>query len=195
MQATATPRPAPAELDDVTLRRAIRGDAGAFRALVDRYGPPVHALLWRMLEHAVGGARVDELVQDTFVRVHGALSRFDPDGPARLSTWIFTVATRLALNEKRRARPLTTAVDGVVDEAVERPDQALERRRRAAAVRAAIAVLDPPMRAALVLREYHDLDYAEIARVLEIEPGTVKSRISRARAAVRRALEAADVRA
>src|SRR6476620_8424946 len=99
MMAAAAPR---AEgFDELTLRRAQRGDQRAWRDLIERFQQPVHALIWRLL---AGRARhrVEDLVQETFVRVLRALPRFDPAGPATLSTWILTIATRLALNEMRR---------------------------------------------------------------------------------------------
>ncbi|MBE7451655.1 MAG: sigma-70 family RNA polymerase sigma factor [Kofleriaceae bacterium] len=99
-RATAAPR----ELDDLTLHRAQRGDHGAFRALVERYQGPVWELVWRMVAPAGLGARAEDLAQETFLRVYRALPGFDPTGPARLSTWIFTIATRLALNELRAGR-------------------------------------------------------------------------------------------
>ncbi|HVV88747.1 MAG TPA: sigma factor, partial [Kofleriaceae bacterium] len=78
----ATP-PAAAELDEVTLRRAQRGDADAGRALVERYQGAVFALLGRMLGGVRRGA-IEDLAQDTFLAVFAALPRFRPDGSARL---------------------------------------------------------------------------------------------------------------
>src|SRR5215831_16089459 len=101
--AVAKSHAAEPELDDLTLARAQRGDEPACRTLVERYQRPVFALLGRMCGHA----RVEDLAQETFLRVFRALPRFDRSGPARLSTWILTVATRLALDELRR-RPLRT---------------------------------------------------------------------------------------
>src|SRR6187551_3259291 len=91
-------------LDELTLRRAQRGDERAWRDLIARFQQPVHALIWRLL---AGRARhrAEDLTQDTFVRVLRALPRFDLSGPATLSTWILTIATRLALNELRRPEP------------------------------------------------------------------------------------------
>src|SRR5689334_20254448 len=88
-------------LDELTLRRAQRGDERAWRDLIARYQKPVHALIWRLL---VGRARhrVEDLTQETFVRVLKALPDFEPAGAATLSTWILTIATRLTLNELRR---------------------------------------------------------------------------------------------
>jgi RNA polymerase sigma-70 factor (ECF subfamily) len=185
--ATATRAAEP--LDELTLRRAQRGEERAWRALIERYRGPVHALIWRLL---AGRARhrVEDLVQETFVRVLRALPGFDPAGPASLSTWMLTIATRLALNELRRPEPVALDEE-LAGAAVERADAGAERVRLAAAIGAGIATLPDGQRAVLVLREYHDLDYGEIAAALEIDPGTVKSRLARARAALREHLCAA----
>ena len=100
--ALATVRTEP--LDELTLRRAQRGDDRAWRALIERYQAPVHALIWRLLAGR-SRHRVEDLVQETFVRVLRALPNWDLAGPASLQTWILTIATRLTLNELRsRAR-------------------------------------------------------------------------------------------
>jgi RNA polymerase sigma-70 factor (ECF subfamily) len=180
MHALAT---APAEpIDDLTLRRAQRGDQRAWRDLIERHQQPVHALIWRLL---AGRAqhRAPDLTQETFVRVLRALPKFDPAGPAKLSTWILTIATRLALNELRR--PDLASLNDRDLASSERADTNIERKRLGAAIAAGIAALSDPQRAVLVLREYHELDYAEIAEVLELDLGTVKSRLARARAALR----------
>ena len=186
MPAAAPARPAE-PLDELTLRRAQRGDERAWRDLIARFERPVHALVWRLL---AGRAqhRAEDLTQETFVRVLRALPRFDPAGPASLSTWILTIATRLTLNELRR--PELAALDRELP-AQDRADAGADRARLGAAIAAAVGALPDAQRAVLVLREYHDLDYAEIAEVLELDVGTVKSRLSRARAALREHLVAA----
>lgn len=168
-------------LDELTLRRAQRGDQRAWRDLIECYQGPVHALIWRLL---AGRARhrVEDLTQETFVRVLRALPKFDPGGPASLSTWILTIATRMTLNELRRREPAGLDHEPVSDA---RADVGAERARLGAAIATGVAALPDAQRAVLVLREYHDLDYAEIAAVLELDVGTVKSRLSRARAALR----------
>jgi RNA polymerase sigma-70 factor (ECF subfamily) len=175
----------PDALDELTLRRAQRGDERAWRVLIDIHQSPVHALIWRML---AGRARhrVDDLAQETFVRVLRALPDFDPAGPASLSTWILTIATRVALNELRRAEHLPLEREPV---ASDRADGDAERRRLGAAIAAAMAKLPDEQRAVVVLREYHGLSYDEIAEALEIDAGTVKSRLSRGKAALRKILE------
>lgn len=173
------------ELDDVTLRRAQRGDDAACRALVERYQGAVFGLLGRVL----GGGRralVEDLAQDTFLAVFRQLAGFAPLGPARLSTWILTIASRRAIDELRRRPPVPVAVEDIVGG--ESPAERLGQRQLAQAIDRALADLSPPYRVAFVLRELHGLDYAEIARALEIDVGTVKSRLARARAGLRAAL-------
>jgi RNA polymerase sigma-70 factor (ECF subfamily) len=174
------------ELDDVTLARAQRGEAAAWRALVAHHQGAVFALLGRMM----GSGRravVEDLAQETFLAVFRQLPGFVPHGPARLSTWILTIASRRAIDELRRRPAAAVAVDDIAASR-DRADDGLSRRRVAAAIDDAVAELAPVYRAAFVLRELHGLDYAEIARSLEIDVGTVKSRLARARAALRAAL-------
>src|SRR6185436_17172473 len=150
--------------DELTLRRAQRGDEAAWRALIERHQAAVHALIWRMLAGRPRH-RVDDLVQETFVRVLRALPSFDPAGSATLATWMLTIATRIALNELRRAQPAALLHEPLAA-AGDRADAAAERRRLAAAIQAGVAALPAAQRAVFVLREYHDLEYAEIASAL-----------------------------
>ncbi len=176
-----------AELDDLTLRRAQQGERAALELLIERYHPMVHALVWRMA-CAQGESHVADLVQDSLVRVLQHVARFDPAGPARLSTWILTIATRVVLNDRRRgpAPDAKLGPSGYVD-----PATAVAELELGAAIASAVLELPEAQRIAFVLREYHDLDYGEIAKVLEVDVGTVKSRLSRARAAVRATLSRA----
>ena len=176
--------PARAELDDVTLRRAQQGERGALDQLIERYHPMVHALVWRMA-CARGESHVADLVQDALIRVLQGVARFDPRGPARLSTWILTITTRVVLNDRRREAVRETRPEAI---AYSDPTRTFADREIGAAIATAVVDLPEPQRIAFVLREYHDLDYAEIARALDVDVGTVKSRLSRARAAVRDAL-------
>ncbi|MBA3544913.1 MAG: sigma-70 family RNA polymerase sigma factor [Nannocystis sp.] len=184
------PSTAPAELDELTIARAQRGDARARRDLVERYQRPVFALLSRMLQRRELPPGVEDLAQETFLRVFRALPGFDRAGPAKLSTWILTIASNLAIDAMRRRRVLTEPLDDVREPAAPgRSDAESERVRLAEVLRRAIDDLSPDHRAAFLLREYHDFEYAEIASALAIDLGTVKSRLSRARAALRRSLE------
>jgi RNA polymerase sigma-70 factor (ECF subfamily) len=193
-RSSASSAPPGFELDELTLRRAQRGEADALRDVIVRHQPAVHALVWRMLGGAPGAGGgsandVDDLVQDCFVRVLRALPGFDPRGPAKLSTWILTIATRVVLNDRRRPPPV--ALEHAPEPAAapaHGPAAEVDRAQLAAAIGAAVAALPEAQRAVLVLREYHDLEYAEIAHALELDLGTVKSRLARARADVRDAL-------
>jgi RNA polymerase sigma-70 factor, ECF subfamily len=173
------------ELDQRTLRLAAAGDHGASRALVERYQVRVFALVSRMLAGR-GRATVEDVAQDAFLQVFRQLAGFDPGGPARLSTWILTITARRAIDELRKHRPALLAdVDRAGDA---RADDRAVRKELLAAIEGALRELSPELRAAFVLREYHGLEYAEIASALSIDLGTVKSRLSRARAQLRERL-------
>jgi RNA polymerase sigma-70 factor (ECF subfamily) len=148
--------------------------------------------VFALLSRTVGNQRalVEDLAQETFLRVLRALPGFDSSGPARLSTWILTIATRLALDHLRRKVPGMEEASrgGGMPALLPRPDQDARRRALAVAMAQAVEALGPPFRAAFVLREFHGLSYEQIAVALEIDPGTVKSRLSRARAALQDAL-------
>lgn len=183
------PARAHGELDIVTLRRAQRGEASACRDLLRRYRRPVGALLSRMLIPAGLEAHTEDLAQEVFLRAFRALPRFEPDGPATLSTWLLRIAARLAINELNRRRPQTRPVEpGAEPAGGASADDAHRRRAIAEAIVAAVGALAPPYRAAFLLREYHGLEYAEIAQSLSLDIGTVKSRLHRARASLRAAL-------
>jgi RNA polymerase sigma-70 factor (ECF subfamily) len=187
-----SPRPSPEpferDLDEVTFTRAKNGEPSAQAALVDRYQRPVFSLLWRMIgpQRAV----VEDLTQETFLRVLRSLRYFEYHGRARLVTWILTIASRLALDHLRAARTQRDASDApaLIPAALPRPDQHAQRQALGAALRQAIDDLDDPFRAAFLLREVHGLSYDEISLALEIDVGTVKSRLARARAALQAAL-------
>jgi RNA polymerase sigma-70 factor (ECF subfamily) len=186
------------EIDELTLRRAATGERAASRALVERYQVRVFALVSRML-YARAAATIEDVAQDTFLQVFKQLPMFvpagrgkpdplhdRPHGTARLSTWILTIAARRAIDELRRERPAAVPHEEPIGG--ERADERARRREVIVAIEAALAELSPELRAAFLLREYHGLEYAEIALALRIDLGTVKSRLSRARAALRERL-------
>jgi RNA polymerase sigma-70 factor (ECF subfamily) len=177
-------------LDQITLVRAQRGDKAAFRRLVQRHERPVFALLSRMLTPSGRQSMVEDLAQETFVRVYRGLPEFGSDGRNNLMAWILTIATRLALDELRK-RPLgTESLDRTeLLPATDRTDEGVERKALRDALERAVLSLPPTFRAAFLLREVHELEYEEIATALSIDLGTVKSRLHRARAALREALQ------
>lgn len=178
------------ELDALTIARAQRRDETAYRALFRHYKDLVFSFLWRMLGPRAGQPLVEDLLQETFLRVFRGLSGFSLDGPARLSTWILTIATRLALNELRKSTPTMLPLEAAsLVESNKRADEESDLRSLGARLQKEIEQLDPQYRVVFLLREYHDLSYEEIAKALEIELGTVKSRLARAREALRDALK------
>lgn len=186
---TVLPPGPPAELDELTLVRARRGDERACRDLVLRYQRPVFALLSRMLTGAERAARVEDLAQETFLRVFRALPSFRSDGPARLSTWILTIASRLAVDELRRRRPVVVPLDDVATLAgPHRADAAAAHAGDRRALEEALRALDEETRAMLVMQVFHEIPVDELARVFDVAPGTIKSRLSRARTLLRERL-------
>lgn len=179
------------ELDDLTLARAQQGDATAFQILVETYQDGVFALVWRFLGRNAQLAEVEDVAQDCFLGVYRSLPRFRPLGAARLSTWILTIATRAALKERRGATRPTVSVDELADvlPSTDATGERLDQRAFVEALERSLAALAPPYRAAFLLREYHGFEYQDIAAALEIDLGTVKSRLSRARNQLRDALK------
>ena len=172
-------------LDDLTLARAQKGDPAAFRTLIETYQDAVFALIWRVLGRRASAAEVEDIAQSTFLGVYRALPRFSAAGPAKLSTWILTIAVRGALKARRGGE----AVE--LDDIPQPPPQAsrVDHRAFADALARALDALAPAFRAVFVLHAYHELDHAEIAAALELPAGTVKSRLSRAREQLREQLK------
>lgn len=185
---------APDALDPDTFRAAQRGDEAACRALYRKHASRVHAFVVRLLGAATSGSRAEELVQDTFLRVFRALPRFQLDGPASLSTWIFSIAYRVAVSELRRTRvtPSVSRSQHIALVSDERTDDVVRQRELYRRLTRALDDLSPQQRAAFLLRDYHQQSYQAIAATLDIEIGTVRSRLHRARAAIRHALQEVD---
>lgn len=179
------------ELDELTVASAQRGNSRARRALVERYQRPVLALVSRMLRGRGEAALVEDVAQETFLRVFRALPNFDRNGPARLSTWILTIASHRTIDELRRRKLDTRPLESPSAchlAARASADESAERKMLAQVIARAVEGLAPEYRAAFILREYHGLEYVEIAAALGIDLGTVKSRLNRARKRLRQAL-------
>ena len=174
-----------AEVDAATLAACKRQDHEAFRAFVLGYQRAVFALLSRMLGR---GPHVQDLAQETFLRAFRAFPRFDLDAEARPSTWLLTIAVRLALNAKKKlARaplPLSLVHEADVGQ-TSTPETERARRELGRAINGAAAELSDDQRAAFVLAQFHGLSIAEIAHALDVPENTVKTRLFRARAHMR----------
>lgn len=172
--------------DDELVAGAQRGDRNALDQLLRRHYDRIYAVCRRV----TGGTRdADDACQEALIKITRSLPRFD--GRSTFGTWAYRIATNAALDElrKRKRRP---ALHSIVDdghashEPLEAVDPMAAKRVDAIADRLAIdealGELGDDFKAAVVLRDVVDLDYSEIADILEIPVGTVKSRIARGRA-------------
>lgn len=168
------------------ISRARDGDREAFGALVEQYRDNVYRLAYRMCGNAYDA---DEAAQEAFVAAWRALPNFR--GDAKFSTWLYRLTTNAAIDVMRREKRHQTVGDGeMVDLAddADSPQETVERTEQQEAVQKALATLSEEYREVLLLRYMEELDYAEIAEVLQLPSGTVKSRINRAKAALKTAL-------
>jgi len=162
------------------------GDREAFGELVEQYRDNVYRLAYRMCGNAYDA---DEAAQEAFVAAWRALPNFR--GDAKFSTWLYRLTTNAAIDVMRREKRHQTVGDGeMVDLAddADSPQETVERTEQQEAVQEALATLSEEYREVLLLRYMEELDYAEIAEVLQLPSGTVKSRINRAKAALKTAL-------
>ena len=168
------------------ISRARGGDRDAFGELVEQYRDNVYRLAYRMCGNAYDA---DEAAQEAFVAAWRALPNFR--GDAKFSTWLYRLPTNAAIDVMRREKRHQTVGDGemieVADDA-DSPQETVERTEQQEAVQKALSTLSEEYREVLLLRYMEELDYAEIAEVLQLPSGTVKSRINRAKAALKTAL-------
>ncbi len=172
-------------LDEDLVRRFARGDAAAFDELVLRHRDAAY----RFVRAHLGLQRdeAEDVTQDVLVEVHRSLHRFE--GRSGLRTWILGVAANLCRQRRRAGFSRAGHEVGSPPEAWRAiPDcspgleVALERRELQDAVRAAIASLGPGHRSVVLLRDIEGFSYAEIAEILQVPLGTVRSRLHNARA-------------
>ncbi len=169
--------------DEQLIQMARSHSAAAFETLLRRHAPAVY----RLAASVVGPGAADDVVQEVFVSVHHHLKTFR--GEAKFSTWLHRVTLNACSTALRKKQP--DALDDWPEPATRRtPAQAGEQAALRGLLAWALQQLPPDQREAVTLRELADLDYAEIAEVLGVEIGTVKSRISRGRAALRDLLRA-----
>ncbi len=146
-----------------------------------RHYDRIHAVCRRI----AGGSRdADDACQEALIKIVRNLPRFD--GRSSFGTWAYRIATNASLDElrKRERRPKLDRDDNTIDRADDRAAQRVDHVGDRLVLDAALAELPDDLRAAVVLRDVANLDYSEIAQVLEVPVGTVKSRISRGRAAL-----------
>lgn len=184
------------------IARLVARDESAFNELVVTYERRVYGLVFRML-----GRRdeAEDLAQEVFVQVFKAIDQFR--GESKLSTWIYRIAVNLCknrtkYNQRRHAgeqddidamaeRVPMSAARGATIGDVSRPDELVEGMQLEVIVKRAIQKLEPEFREALVLADVEDMPYEEIAQIMSVPVGTVKSRIHRARAQLKALVEKA----
>ncbi len=173
------------------LRKAKGGDRRAFDRLVELHLPQVWATVWRVLRHRED---TEDVVQEVFVTAHRALPGFR--GDAKLSTWLHRIAVTRALNHvekaeeklRRASDPIDLeAVDGL--RAIGTPLGALEAKELMRRLTDCLAKLPVAWRAVLALRDAEQNSYEHIAELLQIEMGTVRSRLARARTSLKDCVE------
>lgn len=176
--------------DQELIAAVLDGSESAFASLVDRYKDRVYRLLGRYCRDPV---ECEDLLQDVFLKVFRKLHTFQ--GESAFFTWLYRIAVNAATDHLSRAsqRRLRLVGDDPVLDVGTGPEQAPEARlasaELAAVTRAIVDALPEKFRTVLVLREFEDLSYTEIADVLRIRMGTVESRLFRARQRVKEALE------
>ena len=182
-------------MDDITLaRRAAAGDETAFGEIVEQYSRLIYNIILRSVASPEDAA---DISQETFLKAWRSLSSFR--GDCALSTWLCRIAINCARDHLRAAGrhptvSLTVSDDDGDDDRVadipdsdpsRMPEEAAARQEDIAAVRAAIDALPDEQRLIVTLRDIEGLSYLRIAEILDLEMGTVKSRLNRARAAVK----------
>ncbi len=183
-------------LDQALVLRFKNGDQAAFEEMVSRYWDRIYAMVHQLLRNQQDA---EEVTQDAFIRAHRGLENFR--GDSAFSTWLYQIATNLARNRYwywwRRKRDKTVSFDQPVGEdnatplseifvtESETPEDATITQELVDTIADGMDKLSPKHREILVLRNVKNLTYEEIAGILQISIGTVKSRIARARESLR----------
>ena len=190
----------PLEIDwSQVVRRCMDGDSGAWAELVRTHHRRVYGLCYRFTGNA---ADAEDLTQDVFLKIYSNLASFDMDRGS-LQVWITTMTRNLLVDNFRRTKNqrATGSLDDGWDQTEElkpidrlmargpSPHEIAAKKELEKMVQAALAHVSVELREAVILRDLQDMDYKEIAQVLGIPEGTVKSRISRGRAELARLLE------
>lgn len=175
------------EQEAAVIQAVLDGDVNAYEALVKEYEKNVYNLALRMTGNSEDAA---DMAQEAFIKAYNSLTAFR--GDSKFSVWLYRIVSNVCLDFLRsRSRKQTVSLSTENDDGEEveldiadethSPEQLLDRSLTRDAVRRGLAALPPDHREILLLREIQGLSYEEIADVLGLEAGTVKSRIFRAR--------------
>jgi len=173
---------------DVQLMLDVKaGDEASFDLLLRRYRTPLVNFLFRMVRDS---ATAEDLAQEVFLRVYRARKQYSPT--AKFTTWLFRIATNLALNSIRdnRHKQMETSIDAPKEDENAAPmelparemriDEHMMERDRCEFIRRAVESLPEKQRAAVLLHKYEEMDYGEIAKILECSESALKSLLFRA---------------
>ena len=174
---------------------AQEGREDAYRELIKRYERPVYSLIYRMVRD---NETAEDLAQETFIKVLNNIDRYRPE--FKFSSWLFKIANNITIDHLRRRQLDTISIEGAPDAVTgermrataiavasggESPLEELESRELGASIEEAIAKLRPEYRACIILRHVEDYSYDEIAEIVKLPLGTVKTYIHRARQELR----------
>jgi len=189
-----------AQLAAMLVRRCVAGDAAAWEEIVQRYHRRIYNICYRF---AGSAEDAQDLTQDVFIKMYRTLKTYDLERGAFM-TWVTTLTRNLLVDHFRKTKQerLTDSLDSapsehedamplsdqIKDKAVP-PDARVQSRETGETVHRALQKLSPDLREAVILRDLQDMDYREIATVLKVPEGTVKSRINRGRAELARLLQ------
>ncbi|MFA5863259.1 MAG: sigma-70 family RNA polymerase sigma factor [Phycisphaerae bacterium] len=168
-------------MDEIeVINRILHGQVDAFRCLVLRYEKPVMCLVANLVGDIHTG---EDIAQEVFFAAYRKLGSYDPER-SRFSTWLFTIARNLSLNAMKKRIP------NVMDDLPETiytttPDDEVARKEFFQQLDKKLDTLPPCQKAVFVMAEFVGLSYEEISQIEDIDIGTVRSRISRAKAALR----------
>ena len=181
--------------DQQVVTWAQDGDESAFRELIRRYQRPIFSIIYRMVRDR---ELAEDLAQETFIKVLNAIDSYRPEH--KFSSWIFKIANNAAIDHLRRRELETLSLEGAPDaltterqeatalqvrDRTESPLEELEARELGSQIEEAIAGLRPEYRSCIMLRHVEGRAYEEIAEILGLPLGTVKTYIHRARAELR----------
>ncbi len=179
--------------DPELLKRCLAGDNSAWEGLLKAHSRSIYNLCYRFTGRM---EEAQDLTQEVFIKVFQTLKTYDA-GQGAFSTWLNRVARNHLVDHYRRTKK-DRATSSLEDElltleekpsAEVEPITLLESRERKETLQAGLDRLSPDLREAVILRDFHDLDYVEIAQILGVPEGTVKSRINRGRLELARVLK------
>ncbi len=178
--------------DSQLIREIKDGNVELYSELMSRYQRKIMAFIFHMLKSAKLELMAEDLCSETFYKAFKSLHSFR-EVDASFSTWLYTIARNTVLSELRKQKSVQVSIEEAGVEPVENfelmPEQQMLRNERMAMVREAINNLPDKQRSALILREYEQLDYQEIANMMGQTVSSVKSLLFRARVSVKAQLE------